>query len=104
MPRHGGGHKRYLQVEHLAAAGLVAGQVRQHDGSEALQYIDCENRQRGPRAQHPERIGRPGVAAAVFPDVDAVKTLADPYGARNRPQHIGHQNEKYVQSHKTFRL
>ena len=46
---------------------------------------------------------------ALFPRLcralsDAVKTLADPYGARNRPQHIGHQNEKYVQSHKTFRL
>ena len=92
MPDHGCRHQRDLQVEHRVAAVFVSGQVRQHHRDESFQHVDPEDRKRRPQPQHAQRVGRSGVMAAVFADIDAVKAAADPYGARNGSQQISNDD------------
>lgn len=61
---------------------------------EAFQEVQRKYRSCGPAAQYAQHVGRPGILAAVFADVDAVVLFADPHGARYRAQQIGKDDHR----------
>ena len=69
--------------------GVVFEDLGQCDRDESLEEIQQKDRQGCPASQHPQHVGRTGVFAAVFPDVDAVIFFAYPYGAGDRAEQVG---------------
>ena len=98
VSHHGGEHGDETQdvepvfIGPVGEYAVVFHQVDDRHRHKPLQKIEPEYGQCGPPAQHAQHVGRAGVLAAVFADVDAVIFLADPHGARNRAQQIGDDN------------
>ena len=99
MPQNGGEYgdeAQDVEPRFVCAVGenaVIFHQVDDRHGDESLQHVQSENRQGRAFAQYAQHVGRAGVFAAVFADVDAVIFFADPYGARNRTQQIGDDNQ-----------
>ena len=91
MPEHGGEDGDDLNVyqPYIVDIIVVFEHFDQRDRDESLEKVQQKDRQGGTASQHPQHIGRAGVLAAVFADVDAVVFLADPHGAGDRAEQIG---------------
>ena len=85
-------HIEDVEPRFVCAVGenaVVFHQVDDRHGDESLQHVQSENRQGRALAQHAQHVGRAGVLAAVFADVDAVIFFAYPYGAGDRAEQVG---------------
>lgn len=74
VSEHGGEYGDDLDIyqPHIVDVGVVFEDLGQCDRDESLEEIQQKDRQGCPASQHPQHVGRTGVFAAVFPDVDAV--------------------------------
>ena len=67
---------------------VVAQQRHQIDSDKTLQEVDNKNRYGSTLTQHAKRVGRAGILAAVFADIDTVVAFTNPYGTRHRAEQI----------------